>query len=150
MILYLETSRLVKLYVEEDGSEKTEKLVEEAEFTVTSIISYVEAWAAFSRKLRDGGLAEGEFRAAKAGLDEDWDRFMVLNAAMEIVREAGRLAEKHALKGFDGLHLASALSLRAGAGTGAGARGDDRISVVFASADAKLNIAARREGLKIG
>jgi predicted nucleic acid-binding protein len=142
MILYLETSRLVKLYVEEAESEKTAKLVEAAEFSATSIVSYVEARAAFSRKLGDGGLTESEYRAAKAGLDEDWDRFIVLHAAMDIIREAGRLAEKYGLRAFDALHLASALSLDS--------REDERISILFASADSKLNKAARLESLKIG
>jgi len=141
MILYLETSRLVKLYFEEAGSEKAASLVEGAEFTATSIVSYVEARAAFARKLRDGGLAESGHRMAKAALDADWERFIVLPAATDIIREAGRLAEKHGLRGFDALHLASALSLDTGEG--------ERLSVVFASADAKLNAAARLEGLKI-
>jgi len=134
MILYLETSRLVKLYVEEAGSEKTSRLVEEAEFSATSIVSYVEARAAFSRKRRDGGLTEREYRAAKTGLDEDWDHFIVLRATMDVVREGGRLAAKHGLRGFDALHLASALSLG---------------SCHFASADVKLKSAARLEGLTI-
>jgi predicted nucleic acid-binding protein len=140
MILYLETSRLVKLYVEEAESEKTAGLVDGAEFMATSIVSYVEARAAFARKLRDGGLAESAHRMAKAGLDADWERFIVLYAAMDLVREAGRLAEKHGLRGFEAIHLASALSLNSGAG--------GRLSIVFASADAKLNEAARLEGLK--
>jgi len=40
MILYLETSHLVMLYVEESGSAKIKKLVAGAEFVTTSIISY--------------------------------------------------------------------------------------------------------------
>jgi predicted nucleic acid-binding protein len=139
MILYLETSRLVKLYVEESGSDETASLLEKAEFAATSIISYVEARAALARKTRDGGLTEDGHKMAKASLEADWERFIVLHTGMDVVREAARLAEKHGLRGFDALHLASALSF------GSGAEG--KFSVIFASADVKLKEAARIEGL---
>jgi predicted nucleic acid-binding protein len=40
MILYLDTSSLVKLYVEEDGSSDIDALVKASEFAATSIIAY--------------------------------------------------------------------------------------------------------------
>ena len=53
MILYLDTSSLVKLYMEEEGSLKIETLVRSSEATVTSIVSYAEARAAFARRFRE-------------------------------------------------------------------------------------------------
>jgi predicted nucleic acid-binding protein len=141
MILYLETSHLVKLYVEESGSAKIKKLVAGAEFVATSIITYVEARAAFSRKFRKRGLNEREYETIKADLEEDWEHFFVLHATMDVAREAGRLAEKHGLRGFDALHLASAMSLGPGK--------DDQISVNFSSSDKTLKDAAKNEGLNI-
>jgi len=141
MILYLETSHLVKLYVEESGSAKIKKLVAGAEFVATSIVSNVEARAAFSRKFREKGLNEREYKTIKADLEEDWEHFFVLHATMDVAREAGRLAEKHGLRGFDALHLASAMSLGPGK--------DDQISVNFSSSDKTLKDAAKNEGLNI-
>ena len=141
MILYLETSHLVKLYVEESGSAKIKKLVAGAEFVATSIVSNVEARAAFSRKFREKGLNEREYKTIKADLEEDWEHFFVLHATMDVAREAGRLAEKHGLRGFDALHLASAMSLGPGK--------DDQISINFSSSDKTLKDAAKNEGLNI-
>jgi len=50
----------------------------------------------------------------------------------------GNLAEKHALRGFDALHLASAVEMRA-----AGAA-----ALFFCSADIRLLAAARLEGFE--
>ncbi len=53
MILYLDTSRLVKLYVEEAAPVDVESLVGSAEVTGTSLIAYAEAKAAFARRFRE-------------------------------------------------------------------------------------------------
>jgi len=53
-----------------------------------------------------------------------------------LVRSAGRYAERHALRGFDAMHLAAATQLR-GAGE----------TVEFGCFDGALNRAARREKL---
>ncbi len=56
-----------------------------------------------------------------------------------IVAQAGELAEKHAVRGFDSIHLASAISLR------------DQVasSVAFSAWDARLLSAAKAEGLGV-
>jgi uncharacterized protein with PIN domain len=58
MILYLDTSALVKLYVEEPGSRAVRALLERAQVVSTSRVAYVEMWAGLARKLRQGELRE--------------------------------------------------------------------------------------------
>ena len=53
MIVYLDTSSLVKLYVEEDESSKVDALVKSSEITATSLVAYAEARAAFARRSRE-------------------------------------------------------------------------------------------------
>ncbi len=113
MILYLDTSALVKLYAVEEGRETVERAVEEAGRIVTSAVAYAEARAALARKLREGVFSEGEHREAVAALDEDWRTLEVLSVTENVARLAGDLAERHALRGFDAVHLASALLVRA-------------------------------------
>ena len=48
MILYLDTSALVKRYVEEEGTELVDKLWESAEAVTTSVVAFAEALAAFT------------------------------------------------------------------------------------------------------
>lgn len=138
MILYLETSNLVKLYVQEKDSETVLESVKSAEVVATSVLAYAEARAAFARKLREKGISEEEHKAVKQTLDRDWPSYFVLNVDAGSARAAGDLAEKHGLRGFDALHLASAMKLLA-----AGAPG-----LRFSTADARLWDAARLEGFE--
>jgi predicted nucleic acid-binding protein len=52
VILYLDTSALVKIYVEEPKSAVVRENVKQAEGIATSRIAYAEARAAFARKCR--------------------------------------------------------------------------------------------------
>ena len=56
MIVYLDTSALVKLYVEEAGSAAIATCVERATAVTTARVTYAEARAAFARYRREGGL----------------------------------------------------------------------------------------------
>ena len=48
-------------------------------------------------------------REAVEALDEDWETLDKPEVSEDLVREAGNLAEEHALRGFDAIYLASAL-----------------------------------------
>ena len=135
MIAYLDTSSLVKLYVEEKGSALIRELVERAELVATSVVAYAEARAAFARQRREGGLTAAGYDRARNDFERDWPRYMSIEVSEAVYRSAGDLAEKHHLRGFDSLHLASYLSLYR-----AGAR-----QIRFSAFDEALNRAARKE-----
>jgi predicted nucleic acid-binding protein len=139
MILYLETSALVKLYVSEPGTDHVRKQVEEAAVVAVSIIAYAEVRAAFARKFREKGISEKSYQSVKVDFERDWENVFILNATETVVKSAGDLAEKHGLRGLDALHLASALLLKKAAISG----------VAFSSADQKLEEAALREGFQV-
>jgi uncharacterized protein len=136
LILYLDTSSLVKLYVEESGSTEVERLVLEASLVCTSVVAYAEARSALARLCREGGLTTDEHAVTKVELERDWPHYLALEVTPEIWRAAGDLAEKYALRGFDSLHLATFLYL---------ARADLGEPVQFSSFDDRLNGAARNE-----
>jgi uncharacterized protein len=137
--LYLDTSALVKLYVEEDGSPLVRKWVDDADTVATSIIAYAEALAAFVRRRREKGISPAAHAGVIQDFNRDWGRYLVLAATEHLVRSAGELAEAHALRAYDAIHLASARTLK------------DRLAepVSFASWDTRLTVAARKEGLNI-
>ena len=138
MIVYLDTSSLVKLYVEEEDSSMIADLVSSATVVATSLVAYTEARSAFARRLREKAFNRGEYKKIVAGLDRDWERFMALSVTRELVWTAGDFAEKHRLRGFDAIHLASAAILK------------QEISghVLFSCADQRLQKASKREGLE--
>lgn len=136
MIAYLDTSSLIKLYVEEEGSEEVRELVEDALLVSTSVVAYAEARAALARIRREGRMTGSEHERIKADLERDWRAALTVDVTDAVYRGAGNLAEKHHLRGFDSLHLASYLELR---------RGNLEESVSFSSFDDRLTRAARDE-----
>jgi len=134
LILYLDTSSLIKLYIPENGSAEVRSLLEDASLVATSVVAYPEARSALARLRREGSLETAEFDFARERLEDDWSGYLVLEVTEAIWRRGGDLAEAYALRGFDSLHLASFLSL-ADAGL--------EKSVRFSSFDDRLNTAAR-------
>jgi uncharacterized protein len=136
LTLYLDSSSLVKLYVDESGCDVVRALRDAAILVTTSDVAYPEIRAALARRRREGSLTSGEFGRARTDFEQDWSRLGTIPATTAICHEAGELAERYHLRGFDSLHLASfADMLRGLQGT------DD---VKFSSFDDRLNAAARR------
>ena len=79
MILYLDASALVKLYVEEPGSEAVAARLERAEAAVTVRVTYAEARAAFARHRREGGLTVPALRRVVRQLDGEWGTYNVVD-----------------------------------------------------------------------
>ncbi len=138
MTLYLDTSALVKLYVEEAGAPLVRQLVAEAQLVATATIAYVEARAAFARRRREGSFSTAQLRRMIRDLESDWEHYLVLEVVEPLIREAAELAEAHRLRACDAVHLASARVLKRRL----------RGTVRFASWDAELERAAGREGLE--
>ncbi len=134
MILYLETSSLVKLYVTEDGSDVVRQLVDDATVVATSIVAYAETRAALARLRRNGDLSAAKLAAVKRDFEEQWPAFLAFGLTESLSREAGDFAERYALRGFDSLHLASFAEM---------VRRSDSRETRFSSFDDRLNKAAR-------
>ena len=76
MILYLDTSALVKLYVEEPLSQELTVAVSEAEAVATSLIAYAETRATFARARRETRLSAQIYRRIVETFVEDWPRYI--------------------------------------------------------------------------
>lgn len=136
MMLYLDTSALVKLFIEEADSGAVFEAVERSGAQATHLLSYAEACAAFARVERELGRP-GWFKQLRAGLDEAWPRINVINPDKGMIQRAATLAHRHALRGYDSVHLAAAEAVhRHGPAT-------------FACFDRRLAEAARALGLTV-
>ncbi len=137
MILYLDTSSLVKLYVEEAQSDRVRQWVTEAELVATCRVAYPETLSALTRRCRNGDLSRQDFDLLVECFTDEWGRY----AAIDFNElEAGRLVTEHGLRGFDAVHLAAAKTLR---------NPEYAVSVAFSSFDAALNRAAAEEGFTV-
>lgn len=138
MILYCDTSALVKRYVEEEGTAEVDALWDKAIEVATSTVAYAEGKAAFRRKTREGVLSRRGYTRAVAVFNEEHLSFVLVQIGPQLNMIVQRLVEKYPLRGFDAIHLASALIVKEG-----------WVDVVFACFDKGLNRAAKREGLKV-
>lgn len=133
-LAYFDSSALVKLMVEEDGSHDVATLWDGADAVVSSRVAHPEVRAALAAAHRDRRLDDPSHAAAK----QSWRDFHAALRMVEVTESlegsAGDLAETHALSGFDAIHLASVLTLV-------------DAPVILATWDRRLLAAARAVGL---
>ena len=108
MILYLDTSSLAKLYIEEAFSADVREWCAEAVIIATSRVAYPELLTALTRRYNSGDFNKVEFESLVSKFTTEWGRYVSLDIN-EI--HAGELVRKHGIRGFDSIHLASALQL---------------------------------------
>lgn len=135
-VVYFDSSALVKLLVDEPGSDLAAALWDSCDAAVSSRLAYPEVSAALAMAGRTGRLdAAGQNRAAMAW-EEYWSSTRVVEVSEPICQRAGELAGAHALRGADAVHLASVLAL----GTG---------EIVFAVWDERLRNGAQAAAARV-
>ncbi len=134
MITYVDTSTLLKLIIEEPGSDEAAALWDQSDVLASVRILYAEARAALAAARRSGRLAPGQHRQALKALEDLWSQVSIVEVDGDLVQAAAELAERHGLRGYDAVHLAAALLVGAD---------------VFTSADRLLCNAARAEGFHV-
>ena len=116
MILFCDTSALIKLYVEEDQSQQMKATEKAAQMIGVCRITYAEAMAAFSRRQREEPSDAALVEKSKQKLSVDWNEFVVVEITQPLVELAADFAETFALRGYDSVQLAGARTLQQTAG----------------------------------
>lgn len=91
MILYLDTSALVKLFVMEEGSERVRTAARGGKLVATHSIAYVEACAAFARMAHERGN-DALFLDLRRDLDTQWAAWEIVGVTDALVRRAADFA----------------------------------------------------------
>lgn len=110
MIVYLDASALVKRYVAEAGSPQVEALIHEAQAIGSAVISRAEVAAALARAARTGLVTRDAGAKALQVFNGDWEHLVRLQLGEPLAARAAALAWEHGLRGYDSVHLASALA----------------------------------------
>jgi uncharacterized protein len=76
----------------------------------SSIVAYPEGRATLAAARRGARLAFAEHTHALEDFESLHGELSLIGVDAQLAREAGELAEKFALRGYDAVHLASALS----------------------------------------
>jgi uncharacterized protein len=108
VIVYLDTSALVKYYVSEQGTEAVFQLIQDADLVGSAQITYVEMAAALAKATRLRWINVGEEEKAWGDFCADWPSFTRINVTTPLVERAAQLARQHQLRGYDATHLAAA------------------------------------------
>ena len=140
MIYFLDTSALVKCYIEEPGSDKIQICISQAKVVAVSQLAYPETLSALVRRRQSlQNYSDDQFTLLVKSFRRDWKHFTVLGINDETLHHIDRLIEVHHLRGADSIHLSTALSFRSVTKT----------PVIFVASDIGLLSAARKERLMI-
>ncbi len=137
MILFLDTSALVKLYIAEPGSEAMRRRVSD-QLVAVSQLAYAEAHATLARRRREGLLSADELRLLIDNFEQDWQTALQIPVSEQVLPLVPDLCRDHPLRGADALQLAAALVVHR-----------QGVEVHFATSDRRLLEAAEAEGLTV-
>jgi predicted nucleic acid-binding protein len=116
LIVFCDTSALVKLYLEEAGSDAMRALAEAASALAVCRVSWAEMAAALARRSRETRRDAPVIAAARSRLLRDWADYAIVEVTQPLVELAGEYAETFALRGYDSVQLAAARTLQQAAG----------------------------------
>jgi predicted nucleic acid-binding protein len=143
---YFDTSALAKRYSQEAGTVWVIALTDPAlgHEIYTAQLTGPEMVATLFRRVRSGKVSLAKARRLVGNFRMDWQQqYQPLEVSESVINEAMRLAERHALRGADAIHLAATLELH------------QRRQMLqlppltFVSADVEQIKAAQAEGLPI-
>lgn len=136
MILYIDTSALVPLLVDEPTSDDCGELWDSADSVTTTRLAYIEAVAALAQAARMGRITVNQVRGARSVLDDLWSVVDVIELDRALMTGAADLAIAHGLRGYDATHCAAAIAA-------------NDAELVAASGDSRLLTAWRAEGVAV-
>jgi hypothetical protein len=145
-VYFFDSSSIVKRYVKEKGTGWITGILDPVVGSIVYAvrIAGVEVISAIARRGRGGSLsakdtanAIGQFRREFTGI------YRIIEVTPALILQAMRLAEIHALRGYDAIQLAAALEVN----TLCPSLGLSAVTLV--SADTELNTAAMAEGLTV-
>jgi predicted nucleic acid-binding protein len=136
MILFFDTSALIKRYISEPGSPKVDELFSTAEDIIVSPITKIEVYSTIKRLLTTEVISTEDYEKIKSNFNHDFKQFTVLSLTRRIERKAITLIETHQLKTLDSIQLASCLSCK-------------KSLSGFVVSDTKLKKAAEAEAISV-
>jgi uncharacterized protein len=139
MILFCDTSALLKVYIHEPESGLVFDRLDSSEGIAVSRIAWAEAHSALARRAREEPQDIATIESAKQVLRIDWQGYLVIEVTQALVELAGEYAEVFALRGYDSVQLASASQTAT----------LTQNPVCFASFDLRLNKAAKALGMSL-
>jgi len=139
MILYLDTSALVKRYVQESHSQEVVELIDRADAVGASVLAQVEMAATLAKAARQNWIERKEAETAWQDFLGHWPAYTRLPISALTLERASRMAWENGLRGYDAMHFAAALVWQE----------TMEAPVVLATFDRELWLAASKSGVTV-
>lgn len=107
MILYLDATALIKLYVAEPGTGPVREAVKNAAAVYSVDINYLEVRAALAEGARLGLVTDKAAKKAQEDFETDWQAINVVEPDQALLRLAGDYAQTHGIAAKAALNLAA-------------------------------------------
>lgn len=112
MTAYLDTSAVVKLYLDDEGDAfDLRPIVDAFESVTTSRLTCVETRAALAAARRTGRITPSRHADALDDLTAMWTTFHIVDLSQDVAEDAGEVAETFGLRAADAVQLASLRAL---------------------------------------
>ena len=139
MILFCDTSALLKLFIDEQGSESMINARSSSKGIAVCRITWAESMAALAQRTRFKGTNQSGLAQARSMFEKAWPGFVIADITQPLVEKAGVFAEAFALRGYDSVQLAAAHQLHE----------QFALPLTFACFDRRLNQAAKLLQLEV-
>jgi len=133
VILFCDTSALLKLFIDEQDSESMIKARSSSEGIAVCRITWAESMAAFAQRTRFKGANQAGLAQARSMFEQAWPGFAIADVTQSLVEKSGVFSEAFALRGYDSVQLAAAHQLHE----------QLALPLTFACFDRRLNQAAK-------
>jgi predicted nucleic acid-binding protein len=141
-IVYLDASAWIKHYFQESGTQWVRALLAQRPLLACATLGYLEVRATLAHRHRSGHINTRQRDRLFDQVQADYHHFIRVRLTDDVEAAAYPLPARHALRGADTVHLASALALRHH-------RSTQDYDITFVSSDAALNAAAVQEGFEV-
>lgn len=113
MILFADTSALVKRYIDEAGSGTIDDLLARADVLIISSVTRIEHSSALARRLKDKSLDKKSYEIALTEFNNDFKFIEVIPFNADVETSALNFIKKHGMKTLDAIQLSSAVLSKA-------------------------------------
>ena len=113
MKLLVDSSSFAKRYVQEEGSDELDDLLQNASELALCVILVPELISGLNRRLREGAFPTRDYRKAKRLLLDDVRDATILQLTPAVISRSVSLLEGNVIRAMDALHVACALEWRA-------------------------------------
>lgn len=140
MFFYLDSSVFIKKYFEEIGTDAILKIWKTYSNFAISQVGYSEILGTINKKQKIEKFTDSSKKSLLKQFKSDWDQMLKINVDHSMIPELDKIHSNHLLRGFDAVHLASALLLFR----------ELKEEFLFLSADDQLCNAAKKFGFNTG